>query len=88
MSAVRSTTRLLSSVLNLMYRGQPLGTLTASCGVALFPDHAADPQSLLRAADEALYGAKGSGRDRVVISETAAARAAEVPPPKRQSRQA
>jgi diguanylate cyclase (GGDEF)-like protein len=81
--AIRAATKHL----NLMYRGQPLGTLTASCGVALFPDHAADPQSLLRAADEALYSAKGSGRDRVVISE-ATARTAEVPPPKRQSRQA
>jgi len=77
--------RAASKHLNLMYRGQPLGALTASFGVALFPDHAADPESLLRAADEALYGAKGSGR--VVISETTA-RATEVPQPKRHSRQA
>jgi diguanylate cyclase (GGDEF)-like protein len=81
--AIRAATRHL----NLTYHGQPVGTLTASFGVALFPDHAANPESLLRAADEALYGAKGSGRDRVVIGETAA-RATEGPQPKRQSRQA
>jgi diguanylate cyclase (GGDEF)-like protein len=73
---------------NLMHRGQPLGTLTASFGVALFPDHAEDPESLLRAADAALYGAKASGRDRVVVSDSAAVRATEVPQTKRQFRQA
>jgi len=39
--------------------------VTASLGVAIFPDHAAEPESLLRAADEALYEAKGRGRDQV-----------------------
>ena len=41
--------------------------VTASLGVAIFPDHAADPESLLRAADKALYDAKGRGRDQVRI---------------------
>jgi diguanylate cyclase (GGDEF)-like protein len=41
--------------------------VTASLGVAVFPDHAADPESLLRAADEALYEAKGRGRNQVRI---------------------
>jgi diguanylate cyclase (GGDEF)-like protein len=45
-----------------------LGAIRASLGVALFPDHGVDSNSLLRAADEALYEAKGSGRDRVVVS--------------------
>lgn len=53
--------------LDLQYRGQPLGKITASFGVALAPDHANDPESLLRASDQALYGAKAAGRDRVVI---------------------
>lgn len=39
-------------------------TITASFGVALFPAHASDPDALIRAADEALYGAKRYGRDR------------------------
>lgn len=51
------------------YRGRPLGRITASLGIALFPDHAGDPESLLRASDQALYGAKSTGRDRVVVSQ-------------------
>ena len=41
--------------------------VTASLGVAIFPDHAADPESLLRAADKALYDAKDRGRNQVRI---------------------
>jgi len=41
--------------------------VTASLGVAIFPDHAAEPESLLHAADEALYDAKGRGRNQVRI---------------------
>jgi diguanylate cyclase (GGDEF)-like protein len=41
--------------------------VTASVGVASTADHAfADPRGLFRAADEALYAAKRTGRDRVV----------------------
>jgi diguanylate cyclase (GGDEF)-like protein len=39
--------------------------VTASLGVAIFPTHAEKPESLLRAADQALYQAKGRGRDQV-----------------------
>ena len=53
--------------LKLEYRGQPLGKITASFGVALAPDHAGDPESLLRASDQALYDAKAAGRDRVAV---------------------
>src|SRR5260221_8167679 len=41
--------------------------VTASLGVAIFPDHAAEPESLLRAADKALYDAKGRGRNQVRV---------------------
>jgi diguanylate cyclase (GGDEF)-like protein len=54
--------------LDLKYHGKPLGQIRASLGVALFPDHADDADSLLRAADEAMYEAKGRGRDRIVVS--------------------
>jgi diguanylate cyclase (GGDEF)-like protein len=38
---------------------------TLSIGVATFPDDAKDPEVLMRKADEALYRAKKTGRDRV-----------------------
>jgi diguanylate cyclase (GGDEF)-like protein len=41
--------------------------ITASLGVAIFPAHAEEPESLLRAADRALYEAKGRGRDQVRV---------------------
>lgn len=47
--------------------------ITASAGVATFPSHARDADSLVRAADDALYRSKRGGRDRMT--------AAEGPPP-------
>jgi diguanylate cyclase (GGDEF)-like protein len=44
--------------------------LTASVGVATFPDHAIDAVGLVEAADRALYAAKETGRDRVVRAGT------------------
>lgn len=38
--------------------------VTASLGVAVFPDHGGDASKLLRSADNALYVAKEDGRDR------------------------
>ncbi len=57
--------------LDLTYMEKPIGGITASLGIALFPHHSEDTDSLLRAADEALYAAKGAGRNQVVISSTA-----------------
>jgi len=47
---------------------QPLGKMTVSIGVAACPDDAQTAEALLEAADVALYRAKKSGRDTVVIA--------------------
>lgn len=41
---------------------------TISAGVAVFPIHGVDDRTLMRRADNALYEAKGTGRDRVVVA--------------------
>jgi diguanylate cyclase (GGDEF)-like protein/putative nucleotidyltransferase with HDIG domain len=45
--------------------------LTISFGVASYPAHGQTAGSLLRGADEALYAAKGSGRNRTVLHHEA-----------------
>ena len=45
--------------------------ITASFGVALHPDVAADADALLRAADRAMYAAKTAGRNRVELGTQA-----------------
>lgn len=42
-------------------------SLTASAGVAVYPDHAKDAQSLFQLADGMLHQAKATGKDRVSI---------------------
>jgi diguanylate cyclase (GGDEF)-like protein len=52
-----------------------LGPVTLSIGISMFPDHGTATQTLLDAADAALYSAKNSGRNRVVMLPRAAAQA-------------
>jgi diguanylate cyclase (GGDEF)-like protein len=47
---------------------QPLGRMTVSIGVAVCPEDSTTAEGLLEAADVALYRAKKSGRDTVIIA--------------------
>ncbi len=42
--------------------------LSASIGIAFYPDHGEDIDSLIRSADRAMYDAKNNGRNRYVIA--------------------
>jgi diguanylate cyclase (GGDEF)-like protein/PAS domain S-box-containing protein len=55
--------------LSVVHRGQQLGKITASFGVAEYPRHGDSQREVLRAADRALYGAKSAGRNCVVAAE-------------------
>ncbi len=51
--------------------GLSLDGITLSLGVAIYPEHGRSKDTVLRAADAALYRAKEEGRDRVVVAERA-----------------
>ncbi|MBL8958090.1 MAG: GGDEF domain-containing protein, partial [Myxococcaceae bacterium] len=53
--------------LELSHRGRRI-EVTASFGVSAFPEHGSHGAELTRAADQALYTAKRTGRDRVVTA--------------------
>ena len=55
--------------LDVRHRGVALGPVSASLGVAVFPEHGVTADALVRAADVALYQAKAEGRDRVVVGQ-------------------
>jgi diguanylate cyclase (GGDEF)-like protein/PAS domain S-box-containing protein len=55
--------------LSLHNRGQTLGTITVSAGIATYPAHGDNSEDLMRAADEALYRAKQAGRDCIIVYE-------------------
>jgi diguanylate cyclase (GGDEF)-like protein len=60
----------------LVFEGAKI-QMTASFGLALWPQDGQDSENLLGAADRALYAAKQSGRNRVAV----ASRVPAVPPP-------
>ena len=60
---IREDARLLS----VSHANRDLGAITLSLGVAIFPDHASEAAAIVKAADVALYQAKRSGRNRVVL---------------------
>ena len=68
--AVRRITAISSHVSNMGARvmGRNLPPVTFSAGVATVPEHGGNAEMLIRAADRALYMAKETGRDRVVVA--------------------
>ncbi|MBI2922477.1 MAG: sensor domain-containing diguanylate cyclase [Planctomycetes bacterium] len=62
--------RILESTraIRLPIPGLEHGQVTVSIGVAAFPEHGDSPEAVVKAADRALYSAKGSGRNRVVTA--------------------
>jgi len=66
-SALAKAEHIRASVARL---GGALHDVTVSIGVAMFPEHAPDPDGLVHAADRALYEAKAEGRNRVVLGAT------------------
>ena len=53
--------------LRLMLNGQRLPSITVSAGIAQLPGDADTAETLIAAADRAMYAAKSAGRDRVVV---------------------
>jgi diguanylate cyclase (GGDEF)-like protein len=80
--AVQWAERLMSRVRKLETQGggQPLARITISMGLALYPDHGQDGETLLQAADVALYDAKRSGRDRLVVFQAPVDDASQLTP--------
>ncbi len=68
--ALESAERLREAVAAAdIHPGGPRKRVTVSIGAALFPADAQDSDSLLKAADEALYEAKRSGRNQVAAKQ-------------------
>lgn len=55
--------------LEVEYRGERLPRVTASIGIASYPENGTTIPALIHAADMALYSAKADGRDRVRVAE-------------------
>ncbi|MBI5778414.1 MAG: diguanylate cyclase [Planctomycetes bacterium] len=58
-----------AQTLTLSHKDKPLGPITISLGVSVFPLHGATAETLIKSADQAMYRSKESGKNRVMISD-------------------
>jgi diguanylate cyclase (GGDEF)-like protein len=56
-----------TAALSVVHEGQTLPPITTSIGLAMMPEHGEKPDPLMAAADQALYAAKSSGRNRFSV---------------------
>jgi diguanylate cyclase (GGDEF)-like protein/PAS domain S-box-containing protein len=55
--------------LHVAHNDKPLGSITISIGLAMYPQNGESVKAIVQSADQALYQAKGAGRDRLVMAE-------------------
>jgi diguanylate cyclase (GGDEF)-like protein len=55
--------------MSVLYHVQSLPAITVSIGITNFPEHGGTVESLLAAADSALYRAKNAGRNRLEVAQ-------------------
>jgi diguanylate cyclase (GGDEF)-like protein len=78
--AVAERVRMEVGGLTVEHNGRVLAHATISLGVAQYPLHGARGESVLEAADRALYQAKHDGRNRVAVAPAGPSPAAPDPP--------
>lgn len=66
MNAIAFAERIRQEIESLRIQGKKI---TVSVGIASFPDHGVTPDELVKAADDALYQAKNSGKNCIFIAE-------------------
>jgi diguanylate cyclase (GGDEF)-like protein len=68
-AAIRAE-RILAVVrgLHVTHNDKPLGSITVSLGLAMYPQNGETVKAIVQSADKALYAAKGAGRDRLVMA--------------------
>ncbi|MGB6975839.1 MAG: diguanylate cyclase [Gammaproteobacteria bacterium] len=51
----------------ILHKGEPVEPVTVSLGIAIFPENGRNSTELMNAADKALYQAKQTGRNKIVV---------------------
>ena len=69
-TAIQRAEKIRASIMSLDLRfvGNAVPPITASFGVAQFPEHGREANALIHAADQAMYRAKERGRNRVMLA--------------------